>query len=133
MDRWRRAVENLGVNATFWRDRPVFVTGATGLVGVWLTRRLVDAGVDVVCFVRDWVPQSELARSHVIDRVKMVRGDIRDRGALERAIGEYEADTVFHLAAQTIVGIANHNPVSPLESKYAARGICLRPAAARPA
>jgi CDP-glucose 4,6-dehydratase len=70
----------------------------------------------VVCFIRDWVPQSELARSHTIDRVKAVRGDICDREALERAIGEYEADTVFHLAAQTIVGIANRNPVSTFES-----------------
>src|SRR5215472_4208090 len=104
------------MQASFWRDRPVFVTGATGLVGSWLSRRLVDAGADVVCFVRDWVPQSELARSHAIDRVKVVRGDICDRDGLERAIGEYEADTVFHLAAQTIVGIANRNPVSTFES-----------------
>jgi CDP-glucose 4,6-dehydratase len=109
-------VESLGVTAAFWRDRPVFVTGATGLVGAWLTRSLVEAGADVVCFVRDWVPQSELVRSHSIDQVKVVRGDICDRDALERAISEYEADTVIHLAAQTIVGIANRNPVSTFES-----------------
>jgi CDP-glucose 4,6-dehydratase len=104
------------VTPNFWRDRPVFLTGATGLVGAWLTRSLVEGGADVVCFVRDWVPQTELVRSHVIDRVKVVRGDICDRNALERAIGEYEADTVIHLAAQTIVGIANRNPVSTFES-----------------
>jgi CDP-glucose 4,6-dehydratase len=102
------------MQASFWRDRPVFVTGANGLVGAWLTRPLVDAGAEVACFVRDWAPQSELARSHAIDRVKVVRGDISD--ALERAIGEYEVDTVFHLAAQTIVGIANRNPVSTFKS-----------------
>ncbi len=100
----------------FWQDRPVLVTGATGLVGSWLTRRLVECGADVVCLVRDWVPQSELVRSSVIDRVKVVRGDICDREILERAIGEYEVDTVFHLAAQTIVGIANRNPLSTFES-----------------
>jgi CDP-glucose 4,6-dehydratase len=100
----------------FWRDRPVLVTGATGLVGSWLTRRLRDAGADVVCLVRDWVPQSELVRSRLIDQVKVVRGDIRDRDCLERAIGEYETDTVIHLAAQTIVGIANRNPISTFES-----------------
>ena len=100
----------------FWQDRPVLVTGATGLVGGWLTRRLVEAGADVICFVRDWVPQSELVRSRVLERVKAVRGDIRDRDVLERAIGEYEADTVIHLAAQTIVGIANRNPLSTFES-----------------
>ncbi len=104
------------MRANFWRDRPVFVTGATGLVGGWLTRRLVDAGADVVCFVRDWVPQSELVRSRGIDRVKVVRGDICDRDTLERAIGEYQSDTVIHLAAQAIVGIANRNPISTFET-----------------
>src|SRR4051812_5754327 len=94
-----------------WQDRPTFVTGATGLVGSWLVRRLVAAGADVICLVRDWVPQSELARSGLLDRVKVVRGDVCDQALLERALGEHEAATVFHLAAQTIVGIANRNPV----------------------
>jgi CDP-glucose 4,6-dehydratase len=101
---------------TFWPDRPVLVTGATGLVGSWLTRRLQEARADVVCLIRDWVPQSELVRGRVIDCVKVVRGDIRDRELLERALGEYEIDTVIHLAAQTIVGIANRNPISTFES-----------------
>ena len=100
----------------FWLDRPVFVTGATGLVGSWLVPRLIDAGAAVVCLVRDAVPQSELVRSGTIDRVSVVRGDIVDRAVLERALGEYEIDTVIHLAAQTIVGIANRNPVSTFES-----------------
>src|SRR5207302_984124 len=100
----------------FWRDRPVFVTGATGLVGGWLVRRLLEAGADVVCLVRDWVPQSELVRGQLIDRVKVVRGDVADRALLERTLGEYEIDTVIHLAAQTIVTIANRNPVSTFET-----------------
>jgi CDP-glucose 4,6-dehydratase len=101
---------------SFWRDRPVLVTGASGLVGSWLAARLLGAGADVVCLVRDWVPQSELVRSGTLDRVKVVRGDIRDRDTLERTIGENEIDTVIHLAAQTIVGIANRNPISTFES-----------------
>jgi len=104
------------VKKPFWQDRPVLVTGATGLVGSWLTRRLVEAGADVVCLVRDWVPQSELVRTRTIEKVKVVRGDVRDRDLLERTIGEYETSTVIHLAAQTIVGIANRNPVSTFES-----------------
>jgi len=103
----------------FWRDRPVLVTGATGLVGGWLTKRLLDAGADVVCLVRDWVPQSEAMRSGALERVKVVRGDVCQRDVLERALGEYEINTVFHLAAQTIVGIANGNPVSTFESNIA--------------
>ncbi|MEK6299787.1 MAG: NAD-dependent epimerase/dehydratase family protein [Acidobacteriota bacterium] len=100
----------------FWRDRPTFVTGATGLVGGWLVRRLIDAGADVVCLVRDWVPQSELTRGHLIDQIKVVRGDVIDQPLLERALGEYEIETVIHLAAQTIVTIANRNPASTFES-----------------
>jgi len=99
-----------------WQDRPTLVTGATGLVGSWLTRRLREAGADVVCLVRDWIPQSEVVRSGTLDGVKIVRGDICDRDLLERTLGEYEINTVFHLAAQTIVGIANRNPISTFES-----------------
>ncbi|HEY1011416.1 MAG TPA: NAD-dependent epimerase/dehydratase family protein [Herpetosiphonaceae bacterium] len=103
-------------DVSFWRDRPTFVTGATGLVGAWLVRRLLEAGAEVVCLVRDWVPQSELLRSGLADRVRLVRGDICDQPLLERALGEYEIETVVHLAAQTIVGIANRNPVSTFEA-----------------
>jgi CDP-glucose 4,6-dehydratase len=100
----------------FWLDRPTFVTGATGLLGSWLVRRLVHLGADVVCLVRDWIPESELVRSGLIEKVKVVHGDVRDGALLERALGEYEADTVIHLAAQTIVTIANRNPVSTFET-----------------
>jgi CDP-glucose 4,6-dehydratase len=103
-------------SANFWRDRPTLITGATGLVGGWLVRRLLDAGADVVCLVRDWVPQSELARARMMDRVKVVRGDVCDQELVERALGENEVETVIHLAAQTIVGIANRNPVSTFET-----------------
>ena len=104
------------MSAEFWRDRRVFVTGGTGLLGSWLVRDLVAARADVVCLVRDWVPESELVRSGLMARVNVVRGDVRDTACLERALGEYEVDTVFHLAAQTIVGIANRNPISTFES-----------------
>jgi CDP-glucose 4,6-dehydratase len=100
----------------FWRDHPVLVTGATGLVGGWLVQRLVQAGAQVVCLVRDWVPQSGLVRSGLAQKVTLVRGDIGDRALVERALGEHEIQTVMHLAAQTIVGIANRNPVSTFES-----------------
>ena len=109
-------MEGVGVVTSFWQDRPTFVTGATGLMGDWLVRRLLGLGADVVCLVRDWVPQSELVRSRLIEQVKVVRGDVREQALLERVLGEYEIDTVFHLAAQTIVSIANRNPVSTLET-----------------
>ena len=99
-----------------WLDRPVLVTGATGLVGGWLVERLLDHKADVVCLVRDNIPQSRFHERNFFNRVKTAWGDVRDRSAMERIIGEYEINTVFHLAAQTIVGIANRNPVSTFES-----------------
>jgi len=106
-------------NKRFWQDRPTLVTGATGLLGGWLVRRLLEAEADVVCLVRDWVPQSEFVRTRLNDRVKVVTGDVRSQSLLERVLGEYEIDTVIHLAAQTIVSIANRNPVSTLETNIA--------------
>jgi CDP-glucose 4,6-dehydratase len=107
------------VVSSFWRDRPTFVTGGTGLVGGWLTQALVENGASVVCLVRDWVPRSTLLSGDLADKVTIVRGDVRDQAALERILGEYEVDTVLHLAAQTIVPIANRNPVSTFESNIA--------------
>ena len=103
-------------NGSFWRDRPVLVTGATGLVGGWLVKRLEAAGAAIVCLVRDWVPQSELVRRGLFDRVVSIRGEITEQACLERILGEYEIDTVMHLAAQAIVSIANRNPVSTFDT-----------------
>ncbi len=102
--------------AAFWLDRPTLVTGATGLVGGWVVKRLRELQADVVCLVRDWAPESQLVRSGQIERVRVVRGDVRDQALVERALGEYEIDTVLHLAAQTIVPIAQRNPISTFES-----------------
>ncbi len=73
----------------------------------------------MTCLVRDWVPESELVRSGLIESTNVVRGDLRDQAVLERVLGEYETDTVINLAAQTIVGIANRNPVSTFETNIA--------------
>jgi CDP-glucose 4,6-dehydratase len=99
-----------------WRDRSVFVTGATGLVGGWLTQHLLQQGALVTALVRDWVPASIFETQKLSDRVNVVRGGLANRSLLERALGEYEVEVVFHLAAQTIVGIANRNPISTFES-----------------
>jgi CDP-glucose 4,6-dehydratase len=105
-----------GFDKDFWQDRRVLVTGATGLVGGWLVKRLLSAGADVVCLIRDWTPQAEIVRCGDIDHVTVVRGDICDQACLERVLGEHEIATVMHLAAQTIVGIANANPASTFEA-----------------
>jgi CDP-glucose 4,6-dehydratase len=102
--------------ADFWQDRRVFVTGCTGLVGAWTVRALVERGAHVIGLVRDRVAGSELVRSGLEERIDRVRGCVEDEPLLERALAEYEVQTVVHLAAQTIVGIANRSPLSTYES-----------------
>jgi CDP-glucose 4,6-dehydratase len=100
----------------FWLDRPVFVSGCAGFLGSWLTSALVEAGANVVGLVRDRVPFSLLRRSGYLDRITVIRGDVTDYELIERVLNEYEIDTVFNLAAQTIVPIANRAPLSTFET-----------------
>ena len=100
----------------FWRGRRVFVTGATGLVGSWLTKALVERQAYVVALVRDWDPQSELIRTGTIHQVHVVNGVLEDYAALERAVNEHETETVFHLGAQAIVGTALRSPFPTMEA-----------------
>lgn len=100
----------------FWHERRVFVTGATGLVGSWLVRALVDLGAHVTALIRDWDPQSELIRSGIVERTSVVSGAVEDYATIERALVEHEIDTVFHLAAQTIVGAARRSPLATFEA-----------------
>ena len=106
----------IGVNSAFWGDRAVLVTGCTGLLGSWLTQALIDRGALVVGLIRDWLPESELLRSGILSQIRIARGEVQQQETLERVLGEYEVETVFHLAAQTIVGVANRNPISTFES-----------------
>lgn len=113
-----QAVEDMGsiAPADFWLDRPVFVTGCTGLLGSWLTIALVDAGAQVVGLIRDRVPYSNLERSGYETRVACVRGDVTDYELIQRSLNEYAIETVFHLAAQTTVPTANRSPLSTFET-----------------
>ena len=100
----------------FWKDRKVFVTGCTGFLGWWLTSELVGRGAHVVGLVRDVVAQAPFFLKGLEKQIAVVRGCVEDGETVERALSEYEIDTVFHLAAQAIVGVANRNPLSTFES-----------------
>jgi CDP-glucose 4,6-dehydratase len=106
----------VNVDRRFWLDRSVLVTGCSGFLGSWLCGTLLDAGAQVIGFVRDQDPRSRLEREGIGRRMTLVYGDIIDRDAVERAVNEYEVATIFHLAAQTIVGIANRSPISTFRS-----------------
>lgn len=99
-----------------WKNRNVLVTGATGLLGSWLTQELVARGAHVTCLVRDQVPRSRLVTSGVITKVNVVRAPLEDFQEVLRALNEYEVECVFHLAAQTIVGTASRSVLSTFEA-----------------
>lgn len=101
---------------SFWQGRKVFVTGCTGFLGWWLTEELVRQGAHVVGLVRDFIPQSPFYLKGLDKKIVVVHGSLEDEQVVERAINEHEIDTVFHLAAQAIVGVANRNPISTFES-----------------
>ncbi|MFB6766982.1 GDP-mannose 4,6-dehydratase [Bacillus altitudinis] len=100
----------------FWNGKNVFVTGCTGLLGSYLVKELIDQGANVTGLVRDQVPRSNLYQGGQFEKMNVVQGALEDMQTIERALGEYEIDTVFHLAAQAIVGVANRHPVSTFEA-----------------
>jgi CDP-glucose 4,6-dehydratase len=102
--------------STYWRDRPVFVTGATGLLGGWLVRRLLQGGAAVTALVRHDLSKNPLLSPEEVARVTVVRGDVRDQELLTRTLAAGGADTVFHAAAQAIVGKANIDPATTLDT-----------------
>lgn len=99
-----------------WQHRRIFITGATGLLGLELVAELVARDAEVTCLVRDWVPASRLLSSGAVSGANVVSGDLTDQALLVRVLNEYEIDSVFHLGAQTIVGTASRSPVSTFES-----------------
>jgi CDP-glucose 4,6-dehydratase len=100
----------------FWQNRAVFVTGAAGLLGSHLCAALAARGANIVGLVRDRAAFSPLQNLGVAEKMTLVFGDIRDQSLIERILNNYEIQTVFHLAAQAIVGAANRNPVETFDS-----------------
>jgi CDP-glucose 4,6-dehydratase len=101
---------------SFWKDRNVLVTGCTGFLGWWLTADLLKKNANVVGLVRDIVPKAPFFLSGIEKQITVVHGSVEDYNVVERTINEYEIDTVFHLAAQAIVGVANRNPLPTFEA-----------------
>jgi CDP-glucose 4,6-dehydratase len=99
-----------------YSGRSVLVSGAEGFIGCWLAERLLEEGARVIVPRRDLDPASRFCAEGVADRCDLVAADVRDYETLLRIVNEYEVDTVFHLAAQTIVGTANRSPLSTFET-----------------
>lgn len=98
--------------ADFWKDRTVFITGASGLIGSYLVEELLNYDANIICLVRDRVPSSRFFSDGFYKKVICANGSLEDFFTLERIINEYEPKTIFHLGAQTLVQTANASPIS---------------------
>jgi CDP-glucose 4,6-dehydratase len=101
---------------SFWRDKSVLVTGATGLVGSWLVNGLLKENANVTAFVLDTDPNSQLVRSGDFGKISVVNGNLNNYQDVNRALLTNECNTVIHLGAQTLVGTAVLDPLSTFES-----------------
>lgn len=105
--------------ASYWKGKTVFVTGATGLMGSWLVKALLEKQAEVVALVRDQAPRSMLVREGLLENIAVVNGDLESLATMRRAIAEYQPHTVFHLAAQPLVQVAKLDPVGTLRANVA--------------
>lgn len=108
-------MEAVGLSAPL-AGRTALVTGAHGLLGGWLVRALLHEGARVVAVRRDEPTASVLQMLGLAERVSVVHGDICQPDLVSRAVNEYDVDSVFHLAAQTLVPTANRAPLSTFET-----------------
>jgi CDP-glucose 4,6-dehydratase len=99
-----------------WQGKPVLVTGATGLVGCHLVSALLGSGAEVAVLLRDHDRRSELFRSGNIEHVAVTGGELESMADVERALAESGASVVFHLGAQTLVGVGLNAPLLTFES-----------------
>jgi CDP-glucose 4,6-dehydratase len=100
----------------FWRDKRLLVTGATGMVGSRLVQQAVAAGAQVVVLVADEDDRSDFYQSGIYREAVIVHGFLEDYRAIEQAVREHEVDTVIHLGAQTIVPVAELEPLATFET-----------------
>lgn len=100
-----------------YRGRRVFVTGHTGFKGSWLSAWLVQMGAEVTGYSLD-IPTtpSHFEAMGLGAHMRDIRGDIRDREALNKAMVEAKPEMVFHLAAQALVRLSYDEPATTFEA-----------------
>ncbi len=100
----------------YWAGKNVLVTGCTGFLGAWLTKRLVEEGARVVGLIWESASEASFCRLGLDKLIVCEPGDIRDLPLLRRITRDHAVDTVFHLAAQALVTNANVAPLDTFET-----------------
>jgi GDPmannose 4,6-dehydratase len=89
------------------------ITGITGQDGAYLARFLLEKGYDVVGLVRrSSTPNVErLERLGVLDRVRLVEGDLADQNSILNAVNDERPTELYNLGAQSFVPESWKTPV----------------------
>lgn len=98
------------------RGHRILVTGASGFIGSWLTEHLVSRDATVTALVYKPNPRSRFVRNGLANRVSCVYGSLGDYDLLRSVIDDHAIDTVFHLAAVSVQGLAYREPRRAFDS-----------------
>jgi CDP-glucose 4,6-dehydratase len=92
------------------------VTGGRGFAGSWLVKALLEDGAEVTSLDREATTPTGLDLLGIARQAQDVTGELRDGELIREVLRDRSIDTVFHLAAQAIVGDANTSPVPTFEA-----------------
>lgn len=104
-------------NRSLWESRPTLVTGGTGFIGSWIVKKLLDLGAQVVVLdLKSYSPILDSLLAAKKKNLKLIQGDVCNQVLIKQILREYKIKTIFHLAAQAIVGTALKNPRKTLKT-----------------
>jgi len=98
--------------------KTALITGITGQDGSYLAELLLSKGYKVYGLVRRTSNNPMVRLSGISSKVNIVYGNLRDIGAIERALDEAKPDEIYNLAAQSDVGISFKCPEETIEINY---------------
>ncbi|MGC3975533.1 MAG: GDP-mannose 4,6-dehydratase [Nitrospira sp.] len=104
------------MTSTFWRGKTVLVAGATGFLGGWLVRRLLDDGAHIVTLVRSPKPESQFRKEGLDTRVSIEWGSVTDEPLIENIFERYPIEFFFHAAYGADVGRVLEEPLECFKS-----------------
>ena len=104
MEPTKSSLENMvRVDANYWSDRKVLITGHTGFKGSWLSLWLKNLGAEVTGVALKAEKDSLFEKLRLEEEIRHYEADISDRSAIEEIVVTCQPETVFHLAAQPLV------------------------------